>query len=50
MEGYGVMTWPEGKIYKGYYKDNNRHGQGEFILKNGVIIKSSWENGLLHGK
>ena len=26
MEGYGVMTWPEGKIYKGYYKDNNRHG------------------------
>ena len=34
-EGYGKYSWPDGRIYKGYWKDGKQHGLGELITKVG---------------
>ena len=28
MEGVGVYTWSDGRIYEGEYKDDKKHGYG----------------------
>jgi len=28
--GYGVYNWPDGRTYKGYWKDGKQHGLAEF--------------------
>jgi hypothetical protein len=33
--GYHEMTYINGQIYKGYFKDDLREGQGLLILKDG---------------
>lgn len=30
MHGYGEQRWPDGKIYLGYFKNDLKHGEGEF--------------------
>ena len=30
MEGKGEFTWSDGRIYKGDYLDDKKHGFGEF--------------------
>jgi len=49
MDGYGVMMYADGKIYKGSYSKNNINGKGKFILTDGSVIESNSENGMLHG-
>lgn len=31
MNGKGVFTWPDGRMYIGEYKDDKKQGRGEFI-------------------
>lgn len=31
MEGVGVYTWQDGRIYEGEYKDDKKHGYGLYI-------------------
>ena len=31
MNGYGEFKWPDGRIYKGNYKDDQKDGYGIFI-------------------
>ena len=28
--GYGIYTWPDGRIYKGYWLDGKQHGLGQY--------------------
>ena len=35
MDGYGEFSWPDGRIYKGEYKDDKKHGEGEFFWPDG---------------
>jgi len=28
--GFGKCTWPDGRHYRGYWKDNKKHGFGEY--------------------
>lgn len=30
MQGQGVYTWPDGKIYEGKYLEDQKHGFGIF--------------------
>lgn len=30
MDGKGSFIWPDGRSYKGDYKDDKKHGQGLF--------------------
>ena len=36
MNGLGGQSLEDRHLYKGYYKDNLRHGIGIFIQSNGV--------------
>lgn len=29
-DGYGEFYWPDGKYYKGYWKNGNMNGSGAF--------------------
>ena len=28
MHGQGTLTWPDGKVYRGQLRQNQKHGQG----------------------
>ena len=42
-------TDPNGNIYEGEWKDDNRHGQGTFYYVTGASYSGEWNNGLIHG-
>ena len=31
--GYGIYTWPDGRAYKGYWKDGKQHGLAEYHIR-----------------
>jgi len=35
MDGYGTMTWTDGKKYEGEYKNDQKHGFGTFYWGDG---------------
>lgn len=35
MHGFGEFKWPNGKIYKGFYKADVKDGQGKLIWPDG---------------
>ena len=43
--GFGVMTFPDGKKYVGKFKDGERNGQGTFILPNGDKYVGKFKDG-----
>ena len=43
-EGYGVFTWPDGRVHDGYWQEGKKHGQGTAIEK-GVKRKGYWDKG-----
>lgn len=43
--GYGVFTWPDGRVYKGSWLNGKQHGQGEYKNQKGKIKKGMWSEG-----
>lgn len=43
--GYGVCTWPDGKIYAGGWLDGKQHGKAKFTNAKGKSRDGIWENG-----
>lgn len=45
--GYGVMTYSNNdqtrNKYEGYYKEDQRHGNGRILLKNGDVYDGEWK-------
>jgi len=39
IEGYGVYTWPDKRIYVGYWIKNKMHGTGELKWPDGRLYK-----------
>ena len=50
MDGEGVFTWPDGRVYKGHYYNDKKNGYGEFTWPNGKIYKGFWKNGKQNGE
>lgn len=51
MGDFGKMTFSNGSIYKGYWKDGKFNGLGFLKLSNpAVTYIGLWENGMRHGK
>jgi hypothetical protein len=46
MDGYGVMTFNDGNVYSGPFKNDRPHGKGRMVGKDGVTRVGDW----LHGK
>ena len=42
INGYGVYKFNNGKFYKGNWKENKMHGQGEMEWPDGKIYKGEF--------
>jgi len=38
----GTFTWESGNMYKGCYKEDERHGYGEMYWTDGSCYKGEW--------
>ena len=47
--GQGTVTYSDGCIYVGEYKDGERHGQGTLTLPDGTKYVGEWKDGELVG-
>ena len=51
-DGYGEFQWASGNSYKGYFKDDERHGRGKMIWTEGAnsmsetVYEGDWERGI----
>lgn len=45
MNGWGEFKWPDGRIYRGYYKNDIKDGEGEFTIDENTKYKGGWKNG-----
>jgi len=48
--GWGVMTWTDGNIYQGEWKDDKREGNGILIWANGSKYDGEWRSSKIEGK
>ena len=47
MHGYGVITYEDGRVFKGYFYNDKRHGLGEYSNATGTKIEGTYEHGIL---
>ena len=50
MHGKGQLTFNDGKVYEGEFKNNNREGYGKFIFNGGRSYEGMWADGKQHGE
>jgi hypothetical protein len=44
-EGYGEFTWPDGRSYRGYWKDGKQDGRGTYKNKENIEKQGLWADG-----
>jgi hypothetical protein len=44
-DGYGELFWPDGKFYKGHWKEGTQHGKGIFKGIDGIEKHGQWFKG-----
>lgn len=49
MNGEGEFFWPNGKFFKGFYKDDKKEGPGIFTWPDGKELKAIWHKGEIIG-
>jgi hypothetical protein len=49
MNGQGILLWPDGREYRGEFRDDKREGFGVFKWKDGRTYRGHWINGKQHG-
>ena len=45
MEGNGIFTWLDGRVYDGQYSQDKKHGVGVFTWPDGRKYKGDWVDG-----
>ena len=48
--GNGKMTWHDGRIYEGEWKDDKANGKGKFSWHDGDIYEGEWKDDKANGK
>ena len=48
-EGYGKLYFPDGTIYKGFFRNNKMEGRGRLLSINGYIYEGDFKNNLSNG-
>ena len=43
--GYAEVTYADGSKYKGYFKDDEKEGEGTYTKKDGTILVGEWRAG-----
>ena len=50
LDGKGKMNYPDGSVYDGEYRKDEKNGQGVYSLPDGKIYDGPWKKGLQHGE
>lgn len=48
--GKGMLIWPDGSVYEGWWKDNKANGRGRLIHVDGSMYQGGWMNDFCHGQ
>lgn len=43
-DGEGILIWPDGSLYEGYWKADKAHGRGRLIHANGDVYTGDWRD------
>jgi len=46
-EGYGKLSWPDGRLYEGHFAGGEMHGQGVMTAADGTKKEGVWKRGQL---
>jgi hypothetical protein len=49
LEGYGKLTWPDGRMYEGEFRDDKYNGVGKFTWANGNIYEGELKDDKRNG-
>lgn len=51
MHGEGELHWPDGRVYRGSFRQNQQYGFGssESFGPNGTTYEGSWKDGKMNG-
>lgn len=41
-EGRGLLEWPDGSVYRGWFQNSKRNGFGKMISVKGIIYEGHW--------
>lgn len=47
---YGKMTYANGDIYEGEWKDSQKNGHGKYIWTDGDVYEGEWKDGMRNGQ
>lgn len=47
--GQGVLIWPDGSVYEGWWKDNKANSKGRLIHVDGSMYQGWWKDDSCHG-
>lgn len=47
--GYGTRYYPDGSVFRGFWKCAQASGNGLIITSDGFIYNGQWKNGMYHG-
>jgi len=45
MNGSGIFTWSDGRVYEGDYVDDEREGNGVYRWPDGSMYVGGWKEG-----
>jgi hypothetical protein len=49
IHGLGRYVWPDGRIFEGEYKDDQKEGFGIYTFNDGKMYRGYWKDGKQHG-
>jgi hypothetical protein len=50
LNGYGISTYGDGRVYRGEFKDNYMNGYGLMRYQNNDEYDGQWKNDQKHGE
>ncbi|KAL6073139.1 Phosphatidylinositol-4-phosphate 5-kinase [Balamuthia mandrillaris] len=55
LHGHGTMTWKNGSVYKGFWRNNQRHGDGIMTFHSHdrfgrLCYDGQWKHDMMHGE
>ena len=49
FDGYGILKYSDGDIYKGNFKENKKNGNGKIYNNGKIIFDNIWDNDIIRG-
>ena len=50
MNGFGLLTYDDGRSYRGHFQDDQKHGNGIYTWASGKVYNGGWIKGKQNGQ